>query len=193
MRFQRLHILLHQDRSSLLAGGLLLLLLIGYIALAYVAVLVLGALLLGDLPNPMFSPSVPLNLTAIVVIALGLLPVSRWLRVHVDYLVYAEHDDPYLLISKVNQQLQAMTNPQLTLPALTETIASMLQLPYVAIETTASSASARYSFGAPLARHAQARLPITYIGKPMGDLLASARAMYSERIRRRVTGVEREK
>ena len=65
------------DTNSLLAGGLLVLLLAGYIALAYVAVLALGTLLLGDRPNPTFSPSLPLNVAAIVVIALGLRPVSR--------------------------------------------------------------------------------------------------------------------
>jgi signal transduction histidine kinase len=176
MPLHQFRTLLHQDTNSLLAGGLLVFLLLGYVALAYVGVIVLGALLLGDLPNPTFSPSVPLNLTAIAVTAFGLLPVSRWLRVHVDYLVYAEHDDPYLLISKVNQQLQAMTSPQLTLPGLSETIAAMLKLPYVAIDMPAASGPAvRIAFGAPLTRAAQARLPIAYLDKPMGELIVSAR------------------
>ena len=172
---QKLRSAAQMDTNSLLAGGLLVLLLAGYIALVYVAVIVLGTILLGDISSATFTPSAPLHLLALAVISVGFLPVSRWLRIHVDYLVYAEHDAPYVLISKVNQQLQTMTHPQLTLPSVAETVARMLRFPSVAIETTVSGASARYAFGAPLARAAQAHVPITYLAKPMGILWVSAR------------------
>lgn len=168
--------LFHRDANSLLSSGLLALLLISYVTLIYVAVIVVGAFLLGDMLYPNFSPSWWLNLVALALIALTLLPVNRWLRDHIKDLVYAQHDNPYLLIAKVNHQLQAMTNPQFTLPIVAETIASVLQLPYVAIETTHADPSLHYAFGEPPTGAHVSRMPIVYLSKPLGALLASARS-----------------
>ena len=168
--------LFHRDANSLLSSGLLALLLVSYVALIYVTVLVAGAFLLGDMLYPNFSPSWWLNLVALALIALTLLPVNRWLREHINDLVYAQHDNPYLLIAKVNHQLQTMTTPQFTLPILAETIASELQLPYVAIEATDADSPLHYASGEPPKGVHVSRVPIVYLSKPMGALLASARS-----------------
>jgi signal transduction histidine kinase len=170
------HAFLRFNANSLLSGGLLALLLLAYVALVYVAVVAVGALPSGSLRDPSFSPPWWLNLLAFALIAVTFLPTTRWLRDHVNDLVYAQHDNPYVLVSQVNQQLQAMTNPQLTLPVLAEVIARELQLPYVAIETTHAELPWRYTFGSPT-RASISQLSITYLDKPLGTLHVSARGV----------------
>jgi signal transduction histidine kinase len=163
------------NANSLLNGGLLALLLFGYSALVYAAV-TMGTWAFADLRTMPFNPPWWLNLIAFAIIALTFLPVTRWLRDHINDLVYAQHDNPYALVSTVNQQLQAMINPQLMLPALLETIARELQLPYVAIETKHADLLWRCAFGSPT-RTSISQLPITYLDKLLGTLHVSARGV----------------
>ena len=165
------------DPNNLLSGGLLALLLLAYVAFVYVTVVATGAWLLGGLRDINFSPPWWLNLLAFVLIAVTFLPVTRWLRDHINDLVYAQHDDPYILISKVNQQLQVMTTPQLTLPMLTEIIANVLKLPYVAIETTQADPRLHYAFGKPPSGAEISQMLIAYLDKSIGSLHISARGV----------------
>ena len=54
------------------------------------------------------------NLLVIILTALTFLPVRRWLQSNINAMIYGEHDDPYVLISSINHQLQAMTSPQMS-------------------------------------------------------------------------------
>ena len=168
--------ILHRDATTLLASGLLALVLVSYGALVFVAVLVGGAFLLGDRLYPEGSPAWWLYLLAGALLALTLVPVTHWLRDRINDLVYAQHDNPYRLIATVNHQLQAMTSPQFTLPGLAETIASVLQLPYVAIATTHADPPLHYAFGAPPPGVPVRHVPIVYLSTPIGALLAAARS-----------------
>jgi len=166
--------LFRRDANSLLSGGLLALLLLGYVVLLYASALMIRILATGEpsedgLGGPWWLYGISLALVAITI-----RPVTRWLRDSVNDLVYAQHDDPYVLTAKVNAQLQAMTDPRVTLPAVAETIAREWRLPYVAIETDKAEA-ARYAFGALPATPAR-RLPITYLGQRIGVLSVAPRS-----------------
>ena len=104
--------------NSLISAGLLGILLFAYIAAVYVFVIALGTLPFGERPNDWLPLDQQwyLNLFAFILLALTIVPVSRWLYQRVNDLVYAQHDNPYALAAAINQQLQTMSNPQLTLP-----------------------------------------------------------------------------
>ncbi len=167
------------DTNSLLSGGLLVLLVVAYAALVYAAVLAVATAVGGMVGSHDLQDLTPpwwLNLIALMLIAATILPVTRWLRNRINDLVYAQHDDPYALMTRINSQLQEMTNAALTLPVLAETIARELRLPYVAIETAHVEPTACYTFGAEPTRGPVSRLPITYLGHPMGALVAAPRS-----------------
>ncbi|MCC7020232.1 MAG: GAF domain-containing sensor histidine kinase [Ardenticatenales bacterium] len=192
------------DSDALLSGGLLAGLLTGYAALVYIAALIAGTWLM-DQPQDAARPPLWLNLSALAAVAATILPVARWLREGVHDIVYAQHDDPYALIGKVNAALQHMVKEQTTLPAVVRMVAADLRLPYVVIETAARGRAARpatnasidvaidatratspattpattpatVAVGRPLAGAPLHRIPITYLDRPMGTLLAGARA-----------------
>lgn len=116
-----------------------------------------------------------LNLIALLCIAFTFIPVSRWLRVRLDDLVYAQRDDPYALPSIINQQLRGMQNPQLALPRVVKTMGSMLQTPYVALEIGAKGAQ-RFAFGSPPKRAAVHAFPLRYLDQPLETLSVSDHA-----------------
>src|SRR5690554_497675 len=120
--------------DDLLSNLLLYLVLAGYILLVYGAVIVVLLLLNFELPvehAPLFNTPWWVNTIAIILVALTLLPVRRWLQIQINAMIYGQVDDPYTLVSTINSQLQAMNSPQMTLPIVAETIARTLKLPYV--------------------------------------------------------------
>jgi signal transduction histidine kinase len=151
---------------------------VGYLTVLYALVLISLHLLRGIPVNaedylvifPWWA-----NLIVLAIIALTLLPVHRWLQGNVNAIIYGEHDDPYLMISTINYQLQAMISPQLTLPNLAETISHTLKVPYVTISTIINNAPQRYEVGV-RPRHAELlSLPLLYLDKALGELSVSSR------------------
>lgn len=61
-------------------------------------------------------------------------PVRDRLQRGVNRLMFGERDDPYAVLSKLVTQLQTTATPEAMLQTVVETIATMLKLPYVAIE-----------------------------------------------------------
>ena len=51
----------------------------------------------------------------------------------VNRLMYGERDDPYAVLSRLGRRLDANLGPEAVLPAVVETVAQTLKLPYVAI------------------------------------------------------------
>jgi len=165
--------------NSLVSAGLLGILLVTYIVAVYVFVIALGTLPFGVTPSQSLSPSDQqwyLNLFTLILLALTIVPVSRWLYQRVNDLVYAQHDNPYALAAAINQQLQTMSNPHLTLPLVVETIATTLHLPYAGVEFLYLDASEQAVFGTP-PEHTQTRqFPIRYLDHRLGILSACDRA-----------------
>lgn len=60
-------------------------------------------------------------------------PLRRRLQGSVNRLMYGQRDDPMMVIATLGKQLEHTAVPGETLPALVETIAQMLKLPYVAL------------------------------------------------------------
>lgn len=165
--------------NSLISAGLLGILLVAYIAGVYVTVIALGTLPFGERPSDSLLPLDQqwyLNLFAFILLALTIVPVSRWLYQRVNDLVYAQHDNPYELAAAINQQLQTMSNPQLTLPLVVETIAATLQIPYIGVEFLYLDVSEQIAFGEPREHTQMRKFPIHYLDRRLGLLSASDRA-----------------
>ena len=164
--------------NSLISAGLLGILLFAYIAAVYVFVIALGTLPFGERPNDWLPLDQQwyLNLLAFILLALTIVPVSRWLYQRVNDLVYAQHDNPYALAAAINQQLQTMSSPRLTLPLVVETVVAILHLPYVGVEFLSVDSNEQITFGSP-PDHAQMRqFPVNYLDHRLGLLFASDRA-----------------
>jgi signal transduction histidine kinase len=67
------------------------------------------------------------------IIALVFQPLRERLQRAVNRLIYGERDDPYVVLSRLGQRLEATLAPDAVLPTIVETIAQTLKLPYVAI------------------------------------------------------------
>jgi hypothetical protein len=170
------HKLFKFDGDTLLSNALLYLLLAGYIALVYAVVLttvVAGGL--AQVKDPLYFLGQPweVNIVIIGIVALTLRPIRRWLQSPINVLVYGQHDDPYVLISQVNQHLQTMASPQSTLPTVAETVARTLKLPYLAIEAHHNRTPLHIEFGRQPVEEELTALPLLYLDKPMGELRAA--------------------
>lgn len=64
-------------------------------------------------------------------------PLRVRLQRSVNRLMYGDRDDPYTVLSRLSQQLKATLAPSAVLPAIAETVARTLKLPYVAISLRA--------------------------------------------------------
>lgn len=62
---------------------------------------------------------------AIVAVLLLQRAVNRWM--------YGERDDPYTVLSALSRRLEAVVAPEAVLPAIVETVAQTLKLPYAAV------------------------------------------------------------
>jgi two-component system, NarL family, sensor kinase len=149
-------------------------------SLVYVAltVLVLGiyaavVALLGAALHARASLGVSLVATGIVAAAFS--PLRDRLQRAVDQLMYGGRHQPYEVISRLGQRLEAALAPDQVLPGIVETVAQALKLPYVAVELRQDDAvHIVASHG-----HAQAealRLPLRYQGEPVGELVLAARS-----------------
>jgi two-component system NarL family sensor kinase len=166
------------DADAILSNGLLYLILAGYVATVYTAVLslllVTGLVSSAD-PRVVFNPPAWVNVVVISVVAFTLWPVRRWLQSRINVLIYGQHDDAYALISEINQQLQAMAALQLTLPIVAETVVRVLKLPFAAISTQDLAAPLHVESGKLPVSAELTRLPVTYLDKPLGELCVAAR------------------
>jgi signal transduction histidine kinase len=89
--------------------------------------------------------------------------------------MYGERDEPYAVVTRLSQRLEATLAPEAVLPAIVETVARALHLPSVAIalrNDDAFTVVARY--GTP--RDPALILPLTYQGDTVGQLIFATRA-----------------
>src|SRR5712691_3606205 len=139
--------------------------------------------------------NVLLSLLATGVIAVLFQPLRLRLQRAVNRLMYGERDDPYAVLARLGNRLEATLVPEKVLPTILETVAQALKLPYVAIAllpeqpqftgTTVRMAGDRAeegteapdivaSYGTPTAD--LVRVPLVYQAERVGNLLLAARA-----------------
>jgi signal transduction histidine kinase len=89
--------------------------------------------------------------------------------------MHGERDDPYAVVSRLGERLEATLTPDAVLPTITETVREALKLPYAAITLIENGAapSVAASTGKPVAK--PMRLPLTYQSEPVGELLLGTR------------------
>ncbi|MDP9380295.1 MAG: GAF domain-containing sensor histidine kinase [Chloroflexota bacterium] len=127
----------------------------------------LGAIFQTD-TNLLFS------LAATGLIAVLFQPLRERLQRGVNRLMYGERDEPYRVLSRLGQRLEAALVPDVVLPTVVETVREALKLPYTAIslgrgEHSRVVAMVGTAVGEPL------RLPLLYHGEQVGELLLGRR------------------
>jgi signal transduction histidine kinase len=128
------------------------------------------------------------------VVAIVFAPLRDRLQRGVNRLMYGERDDPYAVISRLGQRLEATLEPRAMLPTIVETVAQALKLPYVAIALKERN-SAREENGSERAREQAEEdgsavvaswgspveypplvLPLAYGHETIGELILAPRA-----------------
>ncbi len=135
-----------------------------------VYVLVVGSLgaLIGT------SGNLVISLVATGLVAVLFQPLRAWLQRSVNRLLYGQRDEPYTVITRLSQRLEATLAPDAVLSTIVETVAQALKLPYVAIllkheDTFRLAASAGELVGEPLI------LPLVYQKDVIGQLRLAPR------------------
>ena len=93
--------------------------------------------------------------------------------------MYGERDDPYAVLSRLGRRLEAAIAPEAVLPTIVETVAQSLRLPYAAITLRQEgifTTVAEYGQGGGAPAGEVMRLPLTYQGEMVGQLVLSPRA-----------------
>lgn len=161
---------------SLVYGALTVLVLVIYVAVVALSGAVLQA---------RAGPIPALIATGVVAAAFG--PLRDRLQTGVNRLLYGGRQEPYEVLSRLGQSLEATLAADQVLPNIVETVAQALKLPYVAVELHqtqprdtqprdgvdgTSQTVASYGRARPVAL----RLPLQYHGEPVGQLLLAARS-----------------
>lgn len=116
-----------------------------------------------------------ISLLATGLVAILFQPLRERLQRAVNRWMYGERDDPYAALSRLGQRLESALAPEAVLPALVETIAQSLKLPYAAIALRrGNDLAVAASYGLPMGE--PFRLPLSYQGEAVGELILSPRA-----------------
>jgi signal transduction histidine kinase len=101
-------------------------------------------------------------------------PLRTRLQRGVNHLMYGERDEPYAVLSRLGQRLEATLSPDAMLPTVIRTVAEALKLPYVAIEIGHDGPIETTAIGKPVKD--SVRLPLTYGGETVGRMVLGPRA-----------------
>ncbi len=82
-----------------------------------------------------------ISLVATGLVAVLFQPLRERLQRGINRLIYGERDEPYALLARLGERLEATLAPEAVLPTLVETVAQALKLPYAAITLTMEDAA----------------------------------------------------
>jgi signal transduction histidine kinase len=117
---------------------------------------------------------------AISILATGLVallfqPLRDRLQRGINRLIYGDRDDPYAVLSRLGQHLEATLAPEAVLPTIVDTVKESLKLPYTAITLKQDDAFVVVAAsGTPVDE--ALRLPLVYQNEMVGHLLLAPRA-----------------
>jgi signal transduction histidine kinase len=120
------------------------------------------------------SPIIALLATGVVAVLFQ--PLREWLQRAVNRLVYGERDDPYMVISRLGQRLEATLAPDAALTTIVETVKEALKLPYVAVRLKHDD-DFRIAAAAGTAQDDLVRLPLIYADETIGELVVAPRTL----------------
>lgn len=148
---------------ALVYGGLTLSVLLIYVG----TVLAVGSLLGSE-------SSFAVSLLGTGLAAVAALPLRDALQRMVNRVMYGDRDEPWRALSRLGQRLELAIDPDAVFPAIVETVADALRLPYVALEL-GSPGDGRLvsSRGSPGAE--ETSIPLVYGAEPVGRLLLGSR------------------
>ncbi|MGZ5041910.1 MAG: MFS transporter, partial [Usitatibacter sp.] len=106
--------------------------------------------------------------------AIAFAPARAGVQRRVDHMLYGQRGDPSRVLGALGQRLEAALPPDQVLPAIAETLATTLNLPYVALRT-GSGPDARLACerGEPVAEPYV--VPLIHQGRLVGELVTGAR------------------
>jgi signal transduction histidine kinase len=131
------------------------------------------------------------SLLATGLVAVLFQPLRERLQRGVNRLMYGERDEPYAVISRMGQRLEATVAPDAVLHTIVETVRESLKLPYVALalihegegqiaaeagDTETRGQADTQPRSASSSRSRLVCLPLTYQNEPVGQLLLAPRA-----------------
>jgi signal transduction histidine kinase len=145
----------------------------GCLSVCVVGVYVLVVGYLGSLLGA--SGNLVISLVATGLVAVLFQPLRAWLQRGVNRLLYGQRDEPYTVVTRLSQRLEAQLSPEAVLSTIVDTVAQALKLPYVAIllkqeDTFRLAASVGEPVGEPLI------LPLVYQKDGIGQLRLAPRA-----------------
>lgn len=116
-----------------------------------------------------------ISLVATAVVAVLFAPLRDSLQRASNRFMYGERDEPYKVISRLGERLEATLAPDAVLPSIVATVREALRLPYAAIALPRDGAF-RVEAGSGEPPADLLRMPLSYQGETVGQLLLGARA-----------------
>lgn len=139
------------------------------VVIAYVVVVAVPGALLNARGN------LALALLGTASVAVLFQPLRERLQRGVNRLMYGERDDPYAVLSRLGQRLEATLAPDAVLAAIVQTVREALKLPYAAIALEENGALVvAATSGTP--SEMTLRLPLLYQHEVVGELSVAARS-----------------
>ena len=115
-----------------------------------------------------------ISLVATGLVAVLFQPLRGLLQRAVNRLVYGQRDEPYRVVSRLGQRLEAALASEAVLPTIVETVAQALKLPYAAITLQQDGTMVlAATFGQ--AADEMLRLPLSYQSELIGELVLAPR------------------
>jgi signal transduction histidine kinase len=148
----------------------------GGLTASIVTIYVLSVGVIGTLIQSGFAGLGSVLTTGLV--ALVVQPLRDRLQRGVNRLMYGERDDPVTVLGRLGQKLEAVISPEALLPALAETVAQALKLPYAAIDLSSGEGGTEtvaYPAGPPPPGEL-IDLPLVHQGEMLGRLRVAPRA-----------------
>ena len=115
------------------------------------------------------------SLVAAGLVAVVVQPVREALQRGVNRLLFGQRDEPYTVLSRLGQRLEATLAPEAVLPTVVDTVREALRLPYTAITVWQDG---RLVIAAESGRPVESplQLPLVYQNDRLGELVLGPRA-----------------
>jgi hypothetical protein len=154
----------------------------GVLTVSLVALYVLIVVGLGMLFQAQGNLGIALLATGLVAVLFQ--PLHNRLQRLVNRLMYGDRDDPYRVISRLGQRLEATLAPEAVLSTIVETVAQALKLPYAAMTLKQHGEFVIVASYGTL-RSEVIRLPLIYQSEQVGELMLAPRAAFRKLFARR--------